>query len=168
MCNFRNLLFVIFTQIRSISSSFVSCFFAKIHSTIQFSVNNKISSLQNLLLYRRRIHQFRIGFYGSNVGKQTQFFSKFKQTLFGTHFCSGIIIIFWVSNGSKQNRIRVSTQIQSLVWKWFPHFFNGDGANVGIFKNKLVIINHADSVQCFFGLQSYLWTYSISRKYCYF
>ena len=141
--------------------------FPEIHSSGQFPDTQKVSSVHKMLLKGRFVHQRLESLDRTQIGIEAQFLPHCKQSLFGTHFGSGIIVIFGIPHCAEKHCIGIHTQAESLFRKRISISVYGTGSHKAVSIFSLVTEACANSIHGLYGLFHHFGSYSVTRKPCY-
>ena len=107
----------------------VLVFLTKIHASRQFANHHEVGTTQQFLFQRRLVEQTIKRGYRTDIGKESQFLTHSQQARFRAHLQRRIVVVFQVTNSSKEYCISTHTDIVGTVRIGIATSINGTGAN---------------------------------------
>ena len=100
--------------------------------------------------------------YGTYVGVKSQLLAHTQQTLLGTDFGRGIVVVFGVADGAEQHGVGFAADFVRLLRVGIPRGVDGAGAHQRFAVGEVVRILPGDVVQRLDGLRDDLRTDAVA------
>ena len=106
------------------------------------------------------------GGYGTDVGKQAQLLAHGQQALFRPNLRRGVVVVFQVAHGSKENGIGTHAGVMGCLWIGVAHSIDGRSTD-----QRLLVVEHMPEFPGYGIHHSHtlchnLRAYTVARQHC--